>query len=365
MYRNIKKYLLLSIALLFSNIVIAVEDKIVASVESEVITDTDIAQRYELLKALNATAPSLNPAVRQNLLEQLIEENVIRILWDQQAGKDVEIATDQEIESFAQAYSLEHLPQNVIKDYYQMQRKRQIIAREQFGRHVNLSHKEVESYISQGFDWNAVSFFLSYKIAYDDKPFDEARALEQSSIFLDVPSAKVPHVVWANGFWKEKERWHFFEHDGEHVALYINDYQLDGLLEQQIASTIYFFEGSSELSEDQLLAYKQNKDLPDYVKNAQLRSLDITHRYQLPDSLKKVSSFKKGDVFLLSSDTDYCSYFFVDELTAHPQDFISHFISQEAREQITYKRVEQSFQLWLAQMRSQFFVKLYERSTRG
>ena len=110
MYRNIKKYLLLSIALLFSNIVIAVEDKIVASVESEVITDTDIAQRYELLKALNATAPSLNPAVRQNLLEQLIEENVIRILWDQQVGKDVEIATDQEIESFAQAYSLEHTP---------------------------------------------------------------------------------------------------------------------------------------------------------------------------------------------------------------------------------------------------------------
>ena len=338
----------------------AIEDKIAASVDTKVITERDIEQRYQIIAKMRQghQIPPYDQGVRKDLLDQLVEEQILALLWSQQAPEGIEIVSQKELDDFINGYSLAGFDKEAIKSYYELQRKRHIIARERFGRHIDIPSKEIDAYLNQGFDWSSLPLKISFKIAYGAQPLNEKTAQENARSFSQVLAAQVPTVIFSQGRWEYKDRWQFFETEDEYAALFVEDYSIEGILDKKYTIELYRFEGPSDVTEQDLLSHIENGSLPEGITNAETKEVEVTHRQQLPKEVPLSQEIKAGQSYLLHTSDIDCSYAFIKSVEPQDEGYISEYIRQTAKDEIVFKRVEQSFHLWLDQAKPNFYVKI-------
>ena len=354
------KYLISFFSFLAPVFLHAMSDKIAASVDDQIITENDIKQRFQLLGQIKNFGSDFNfdEQIRSDLLNQLIEEKILSLIWKQQTTANFEICSKEEIDAFTRSFELENFSEKTVKDFFEKNRQRQIIAKEQFSRNTTVSEKEIETWLADPQNIQRLPLKASFKIAYSDEKLTQQQAAEQARSFHHLSVARAPSVIFSAGRWEHTDKWQFFEDQDEHVSVFIDDLSIEGALDSKFDAIVYFFDTSSALSTEDALAYHFDKILPSSVQSINTRSVSFTQRYQLPEAWADKNDFKVGDCQQVTSGETTSTFIIIEKISPLAKDQLREYLRENAYEQIIYSKVEDAFQLWLEQTRVNFYVDI-------
>lgn len=340
----------------------AIEDKMAASVDDKVITEHDIRQRYEIISKTQShmNPPPYTAQLRQGILEQLVQDRLVAVIWSQHVAREFDFVSAAEIDSFIEANGLQAVDREAVKEFFDAQHRRQIYAREKFGSKITIPNGELETYLSNEFNWQALPIRLTFKVAYDDKELDTQRAEKLFRRFESLHITQAPSVIFSQGRWELKDTWQFFEDEDEHIALFIEDIQIDGFLDGVYTLERLSFSGDETLTEEHVQKFLQSSELPKGLELLDKNLFDVSHQQQLPPffDLSKTSSFSIGQIIMFPQMDNHQSCVVVREKKEHERNYITSFVKARAENEIFYQRVEQSFKLWVEQARSEYYINI-------
>lgn len=335
----------------------ALSDKIAASVDDKVITENDIKQRFNLIKRLNKLDDiPLEQEIRADLLDQLVQETVLSLVWKKQTTGNFDVCSKEEVDIFIRQNHLEDFSRDVVKDFCLKKRQREIMAREQFSRNISISDQEIQTWLANPQNLQALPVKITFKIAYSSEPLTEEQAQEQSRRFSELSLAQAPTVIFSDGRWEYTDKWQFFTDEDEHVSLFIEEVKVEGVLSQQYDATVYFFEFNNELTQAQVEQYHKDKILPESVQSVSTKALSFNQRYQLPEKWANSHDLKVGDCEQVSYGDKNATFIVIEKITPLSENFFHEFLIETAQDQLAFYKVEESFRLWSEQAKMNFYV---------
>ncbi len=336
-YDNMKKFLFLGLFASFPLLqATEIEDRLVAIVDNQPLTEQDLVQRFQAYQLLSQDYKNHDYAqMRPMILEDACTDALFDQMWAELThNRPVELSQAQ-IQSFKDVYQLNEKEHQNIQNLYISSIKKDRLTKHFVHDQIQISQQELLSATKQPQIWEAVNAKWCLDIAFSNQPFSTTEAPKKYRSLQDKKTEQISTYILQALDWRKLNEWQFIESAGEYIAVRITDITLPHLL----SSTLKV----------RLVPLKKGQGAENILK--------LTHKNDLPATAwDLLSTMDEGT---LSKES-----FFIGEV-AYQIELIEKDIpisqSDIQAELISVLRNKKSQELmpqWIAEMKNDHFIKI-------